>query len=193
MKRIRNRKTAVVVLAFLASAGLIFGASASNSTPRSLAMTPAKAARIDTPQIFCASTTQTSINITVCAPNSGTSATGLPAGFSIQWMTCSDYAANGNQWFASDDPRLCKASFSGNASSSRYVLAPGECVTVNVGDFLFDEGTSTTCSGALQCGVCYLFRAFGHATSAFNRSDFTNNLTCSTLDCGGPCEDERHL
>jgi hypothetical protein len=104
-------------------------------------------------------------------------------------MTCDDYASNGNQWFASDDARLCKASFSGNADSSRYHLAPGECVTVNVGDFLFDNGASTSCSGPLQCGTCYLFRAFGHATSAFNRSDFTNNLSCSTPDCSGQCED----
>ena len=187
MERIRTRKTAVAVLAFVASAGLIFGVSASSSGPRSV--TTAKAERIDTPQIFCASTTQTSINITVCAPNSGTGATGLPAGFSIQWMTCDEYAANGNQWYPSDDPRLCKASFSGNANSSRYALAPGACVTVNVGAFLFDEGTSTTCSSSLQCGKCYVFRAFGHATSEFNRSEFTNNLNCSAPDCGSLCED----
>src|SRR5205809_3983184 len=52
--------------------------------------TPAKAAgkktKIDTPTITCGTRTQASIDITVCAP-SGTGATGLPAGFSIQWMT----------------------------------------------------------------------------------------------------------
>ena len=195
MKRTITLRTVVILSACLSISGLLLGGSAGTTTSaRAVAGTHAFAAesksRIDAPQIFCASSTQSSINVTVCAPNSGTSPTGLPAGFSLQWMTCEDYAANGNQWFSSDDPRLCKASFSGNANSSRYRLAPGECVTVNVGDLLFDAGASTSCSSGLQCGTCYLFRAFGHATSNLSRSEFTNNLTCSTLDCGGPCEDE---
>jgi len=142
-------------------------------------------AQMDTPQISCAGGTQVSRSITVCAPNSGTDATGLPAGFSLQWMTCDAFAANGGEWFTSDDLRLSKASFSGNANASRYNLAPGECVTVNVGDFLFDSGASTNSSGNLTCGTCYVFRAFGHATSTINRSAFTTDLNCSTLDCGG--------
>ena len=195
MKRMITLKTTVVLFAFLSSAGLIFGSSASiGGLPFARpvfgisAATPGR--KIDAPQIFCASSTKTSINVTVCAPNSGTTASGLPAGFSLQWMTCIDYAANGNQWFSSDDPRLCKASFSGNANMSRYNLAPGQCVTVNVGDFLFDNGASTNCPGTLQCETCYVFRAFGHATNALNRSNFTNNLRCSTLDCGSQCEDD---
>jgi hypothetical protein len=144
--------------------------------------------KIDTPRISCgAGSTQASINIEVCAP-SGTGATGLPAGFSLQWMTCDDYATNGNQWYASDDPRLCKASFSGNAFGSRYNLAAGECVTVNVGEFLFDSGASTNCPDALLCGTCYVFRAFGHATSTLNRSDFTGNTECRTLECLQDCD-----
>jgi hypothetical protein len=184
MKRRISFKSIFILFACLSIAGLFFGGSAGSTPTAAGAKT-----RINTPQIFCATSTQTSINITVCAPNSGASSTGLPAGFSLQWMTCDDYAANGNQWFSSDDPRLCKASFSGNANSSRYRLAPGECVTVNVGNLLFDAGTSTNCSGALQCGTCYVFRAFGHATSNFNRCNFTSNLNCSTAGCGDQCED----
>jgi hypothetical protein len=144
-----------------------------------------KKSQMDTPQISCAGGTQVSRNVTICAPNAGSDSTGLPAGFSLQWMTCEAYAANGDQWFLSDDPRLWKASFSGNANASRYDLAPGECVTINVGDFLFDEGASTNSIGNLTCGTCYVFRAFGHATSTITRSEFTSNLQCSTLDCGG--------
>src|SRR4051812_15651871 len=143
-----------------------------------------KKGQIDTPQISCAGGTQVSRNITVCAPNAAGDASGLPAGFSLQWMTCDAYAANNNQWFDSDDARLGKASFSGNANGSRYRLAPGACVTVDVGDFLFDEGASTNSSGNLSCGTCYVFRAFGHATNVLNRSAFTNNLQCTTLECG---------
>jgi hypothetical protein len=141
--------------------------------------------QVDTPQISCAGGTQVSRSITVCAPSSGTNPTGLIAGFSLQWMTCDAYAANANQWFDSEDPRLGKASFSGNANLSRYNVVSGECVTVDVGDFLFDQGASTNGSGNLSCGTCYIFRAFGHATNTLKRSEFTNNLNCSTLDCGG--------
>jgi len=103
-------------------------------------------------------------------------------------MTAADYAANGNMWYDSADPRLCKASFSGNANLSRYNLTAGQSVSVNVGEFLFDEGASTNCAGALECGTEYVFRSFAHATSTLNRSDFTANLNCSTLPCLPPEE-----
>jgi hypothetical protein len=165
----------------------IAAASAAAAAVSSGAALPAFAAppkkKVDTPQINCAGSTQASINIQVCAPG-GTGATGAPAGFSIQWMTQADYVANGNAWYLSDDTRLCKASFSGNANLSRYNLSPGQCVTVNVGEFLFDNGASTNCLDALVCGTDYVFRAFAHANSTLNRSDFTPNQTCSTLGCG---------
>jgi hypothetical protein len=190
MKRPINVRTVLILLTCLSISGLLFG-SGIGISPTEFSLTSASAAtegRIDTPQIFCASSTPTSINITVCAPDTGTGSSGLPAGFSLQWMTCADFAANGNRWLESDDPRLCKASFSGNAHSSRYSLAPGECITVNVGNFLFDQGFTTSCTGALQCGTCYVFRAFGHATNSLNRSNFTTDLSCSTVDCDSQCD-----
>jgi hypothetical protein len=134
---------------------------------------------ISTPLISCAGATQTSINVQVCA-----GATGLPAGFTLEWLKAADYAANGNHWLSDSNPLACSAGFSGNANLSRYNLAPGECVTVNVGDFLFDNGASTNCPVGLECGTQYVFRAFGHATSTMSRSDFTTTTTCTTLDCG---------
>jgi hypothetical protein len=150
----------------------------------SLESKPAAKTKMDTPTISCAGSTQASINIQVTA-----GATGAPAGFSLQWMTLADYVANGNAWYLSDDVRLCKASFSGNANLSRYNLGAGESVTVNVGSLLFDNGASTNCDGDLVCGTDYVFRAFAHANSTLQRSDFTSNLTCSTLACGstGTC------
>jgi hypothetical protein len=142
---------------------------------------PAKT-KLDTPSMSCGTSTQASVNVQVCAPG-GTGASGAPAGFSLQWMTAADYVANGNVWYSSDDPVACGASFSGNANLSRYNLAAGQCVTANVGEFLFDQGTSTDCPDALLCGTDYVFRSFAHATSSLNRSDFSANLTCGTLDC----------
>jgi hypothetical protein len=149
--------------------------------------------KMSTPTITCGTSTQTSIQITVAA-----GATGAPAGFSLQWITADAYAAgpdgilgtlDDNTWPASDAAGLCKASFSGNANLSNYNLAAGESVTVRVGEFLFDNGASTNCGDALVCGTDYVFRCFAHASSTLQRSDFTANLACSTLDCGsgGTC------
>lgn len=165
---------------FIKIAAASAAAAAAVSSGAALPAFAAKATKMDTPTINCAGSTQVSINIQVCAG----ATTGAPAGFSIQWMTAADFAANNNQWYASDDLRLCKASFSGNANLSRYNLGKGECVTVNLGEFLFDNGASTNCPNALVCGTDYVFRAFAHASSTLFRSDFTANRTCSTLACG---------
>ena len=181
---------------FLRVAGAAAGTAVASGAALD-AFAAGKKTKIDTPIITCSSSTQVSISIQVCAP-SGATATGLPAGFSIQWMTCDEFDQFG--WPLNSDclvgvdagcpASFCKASLSGNANLSRYNLSPGQCATVNLGEFLFDEGASTTCPNALVCGTCYVFRAFGHATSTLNRSDFTANLECSTLDCenrGGGC------
>jgi hypothetical protein len=180
----KKYRIALALLAFLTLAA----SSLPITTPASAA---GKKPKITTPTITCAGSTQASISLQVCAPASP-GATGLPAGFTIQWTTAEQFAlgpdgvpgtSDDNSWGSSDTDGFCDASFSGNAHLSRYNLAAGECVIVNVGDFLFDEGASTSCPDALVCGTDYVFRAFGHATSDLMRSDFTANRTCSTLAC----------
>jgi hypothetical protein len=134
----------------------------------------------EAPSLGCGiGNTQKSINITITAGLSG-----APAGFSLQWMKHADFLATG--WPAMED-QLCAAGFSGNANLSRYNLGPGESVTVNVGEFLFDNGASTTCVEALECGTDYVFRAFAHATSDHKKSAFSSNTVCSTLPCFVAC------
>lgn len=143
--------------------------------------------KVDTPTISCGTSTQAGIDIQVCA-----GASGAPAGFSVQWITLGAFnlgpdgiagTADDGTWPASDSSSLCKASFSGNANPSRYNLGANECVSVRVGDFLFDEGASTNCADSLVCGTTYVFRSFAHATNTLQRSDFTANRQCSTLPC----------
>lgn len=163
------------VSALLVAAIVVLGMG---GAPAFAAKTAPTKTKMDVPTITCAGSTQTAINVQVCA-----GATGAPAGFTVQWMTAAAYAANGNMWLSSDQG-LCDASFSGNANLSRYNLGAFQCVVVDLGDFLFDEGASTSCPQELVCGTDYVFRAFAHATSTLNRSDFTANQTCSTLACG---------
>jgi hypothetical protein len=134
-------------------------------------------AAMSVPCLACVSNTQASVTLTLCTPTGGT---GAPAGFSVQWMTRADYDLYG--WPATDD-NLCKAGFSGNANLSRYNLLPGECVSITVGDFLFDQGASTNCSGDLACGTEYVFRAFAHASNTKNKSAFSTTSFCSTAAC----------
>jgi hypothetical protein len=181
MKKLSFSLKALLSAALISTVVLIAcqknGASLDPSAPELVSPAPPKT-KMSTPTITCGASTQASIEITFTA-----GATGAPAGFSIQWMSAAAYAANGNQWLASDNPALCKASFSGNASLSRYILAAGESVVVSVGEFLFDNGASTNCGDALTCGTDYVFRAFAHASSTLQRSEFCANLTCSTLSC----------
>jgi hypothetical protein len=137
---------------------------------------------MSTPTISCYSSTGSSITIQV----TGGSPTGAPAGITVQWISLADFQANGNAW-PSDSSLYCAASLSGVPGCSSYNLAAGGSVTVQIGDNLFDLcGESSNCASIpLQCGTTYVFRAFAHANSTYNRSAFTPNLQCSTLPCSG--------
>lgn len=177
----RNVLIALVAFIAMASTSLLV------SQPTSAA---GKKTKMDTPILTCGTSSAGSIEITVCA-----GATGAPAGFSIQWQTLADFQQYG--WPADSSCPLdingnptcggsfCKASFSGNANGSTYNLTANACTTVQIGDTLFDDpGASSTCpSTPLECGTTYVFRAFAHANSSLQRSDFTANLQCSTISC----------
>jgi len=162
-----------------------------SSTPGSASVKPT----MSTPLLSCGGSGQDYIDINV----TGGSTTGAPAGFTIQWQTVGDYNQFG--WPANSSCPLdvngvptcgesfCTASFSGNASSSNYNLAAGQPVTVRIGDLMLDSGVSTDCPQVrLLCSHNYVFRAFAHANSARQRSAFTENLTCSTLECPVECD-----
>jgi hypothetical protein len=125
--------------------------------------------------------------------------TGAAAGFSIQWMTLSDYVASGNQWpVTSEVPNakavsFCKANFSGIVPSSgctSYNIRPGQSVIITIGDDnLYDScAVSSPCSGTpLLCNTAYVIRAFALAPTGDLR--VSNTITCATLMCvgGGSC------
>lgn len=158
--------------------------------------------KFDTPTITCVGETQHTIFLQVCA-----GASGAPAGFSVQWVKHSDYPSldcqsggpgpcspggdESSLWPASDTTlNLCKASFSGRPGCSIYNLAPLQCITVEIGNLLDSDcgvGLSNCGANELDCGTEYVFRAFAHANSSKNRSDFTCNLCCETEDCVQGC------
>lgn len=141
----------------------------------------AQGAKLNTPTLSCGETTQTWIDLVVCA-----GASGAPAGFSVQWAPLPEGTPCGEfVWPASDDPALCKASFSGVPGCSAFNLGPNACTTVRIGELQDEEcGVSSNCFGELECGTTYVFRAFAHnVPRGLNRSDFTANHCCSTENC----------
>src|SRR5262245_40146402 len=155
--------------------------------------------KMSTPILSCAGSGQDYIDVNVTAG----SPTGAPAGFTIQWQTTGDFQQFGWPADSSCPPdaegvptcgeSFCKASFSGNASSTSYNLAAGQSVTVRIGALTSGNGVSFACAaGALLCGHNYVFRAFAHANSANQRSDFTADLTCATTECPTSCDANVH-
>jgi hypothetical protein len=150
---------------------------------------------MSTPIISCGGSGQDYIDINVTAG----SPTGAPAGFTLQWQTVGDYNHFG--WPSDSSCPLdaegvptcgesfCTGSFSGNAAHSNYNLAAGQPVTVRIGDLALDNGASTDCPEVrLLCSHNYVFRAFAHANSTLQRSAFTANSICSTLECPVDCD-----
>jgi hypothetical protein len=137
---------------------------------------------LDPLTLTCTAVSGAAINVTVCAGNSG-----APAGFSIQWETIADYNAYG--WSSENAPSYRCASLSGvPGCASQYSLGSKQCVTVNVGNNLFDDcGASATCGPTdLQCGTTYIFRAFAHnVPGGLKASDKSGTTQCTTFDCGG--------
>jgi hypothetical protein len=130
----------------------------------------------------------TQLDATVCA---SPITPGAPFGFSLQWMTTSDYAANNNAWYLSSDPRLCKASFAGKANGSNFNLAAGACApTIVIGSEISGPAgaTSFNCGDTLlTCGTTYMVRTFAHAgtsgKTSYQQSGFSTPVEASTAAC----------
>lgn len=181
----------------LVACTLAWGAIALTSAPVHAALTP-----YAVPIIQCGTATQTSIDIKITG---GTQvldgggnivlAGGAPAGVTLQFEELSFYNQYG--WVSSDAPGICaislsgQPSFTGNAGGN-WSLDAGETGTIAIGVLLSDQtgvsfiGVSSTndCMFApLACGKSYVFRVFAHAGGHFGRSDFSDNLVCSTQPC----------
>lgn len=137
---------------------------------------------LDPLTLTCTAVSGAAINVTVCAGASGAS-----AGFSVQWETLADYNLYG--WSSINAPSYRCASLSGvPGCANNYSLSANQCVTVNIGDNLFDDcGASATCGPTeLKCGTAYIFRAFAHnIPGGLKASDKSGTTQCTTFDCGG--------
>jgi hypothetical protein len=190
MRQLRHTWKGLLV-ALLVTSGILIACQKDARDP-SLTSAAAKktpSAKYDPVAISCADADQSIIDLRITA-----GASGAPAGFSIQWMTQEALDALGGIWPASDDPSLCKASFSGKAYGNSYALAANQSIVITLGDLLAEydnggaiKGNNPDCEGQLACGTQYAFRAFAHADNVKNRSEFSFGV-CETAQCDdGSC------
>lgn len=142
----------------------------------------------DTPTLTFGTTGLAKQTITVTAGPSGAS-----QGFTVWWMTKTDFVANGNQWWLYGDPRQGEASFTGiptlnvfPGDAPGFRLGPNESITVEIGDLFDEDGVATTSwrstwGGELEYGTEYVFCAFANASPTVYQSGFTDNFEATTI------------
>lgn len=143
---------------------------------------PAGKPELVVPGLSVVVATQTTIDVQLCAGN-----TGAPAGFSLQWMTA---AAHGVSGWNDADPDYCSAGFSGSPPLSTFSLDPGECTTLTIGNLdpaLVGLSFAEGCNDPLTCDTIYVFRAFAHASSEYKKSPFTADVVGTTMSCNEGC------
>ena len=141
----------------------------------------------DTPTLTLGPTGLAKQTVTVTAGPSGT-----PAGFTLWWMTRTDFIANGSQWWLYGDARQGEASFTGSPSlnvfpgdASSFKLGPNQSITIEIGDLHDETGITSTgwrasWGGELEYATDYVFCAFANASATTYQSGFTDNFEAAT-------------
>jgi hypothetical protein len=117
---------------------------------------------------------------------------GAPGGFSICWMTLSDFIANGSDWsFADSMEADMDASFEGTPTKHTaggtilsYVLEPNQTVTAEIGDLFDETGVVTDCTDELQPNTDYVMCAFANAYGDQPRSAYSTTYYRTTENRG---------
>ncbi len=148
---------------------------------------PAFAQALDAPTITFATAGHGKIELTVTAGPSG-----APNGFTVYWMTQTDYDNYGDVWPTSTTyPGLNWASFTGvptlntgNGLYTSYVLGPSQSVLVEIGDLLDETGLTTNSPGDLlyssTAGTSYQFCVFANGGTTASKSTISLNAAGTT-------------
>ena len=142
----------------------------------------AHAAQYDTPGVGSVTQGQAKVVAVV-----GAGASGAPAGFTVQWMSYTDWAANGAQWPDDTDPRLADADFNGvptlntwDGTLETFSLNPWEFAAVEIGDLFDETGVDTETPTELYMDTIYIFRVRANGDETNGPSPFSPNMIVST-------------
>lgn len=110
---------------------------------------------------------------------------GAPHGFTVWWMSESDYLANDARWYSASNSVQREAIFTGiptfnSWGASDFRLAADETATIEIGDLLDETGVEATWSDELDPGTHYVFTAFANGDRHTARSDRAATLSDQT-------------
>ncbi len=114
-------------------------------------------------------------------------ASGAPAGFTLQWMTLSDYQVRGGWPTDPGDPALRFCDFTGDPTlhlsveTASYRLPSGAGIRTEPGDLFDATGVATNHLDILESGTPYVFRAFVRGDENGLASDYSGTLRVSTF------------
>ena len=139
-----------------------------------------RADRYDTPIVSVSEVSRSSITLEVTA-----GATGLPAGFGVDWMTRANFISYG--W---DGAGMYYCNFTGLPTynnwpgSLGYALGPFQTGWIEVGDLFDETGVETDYNIELSANVEYVFRAYGLGDLNGEASYYTSTRIGTTLTQG---------
>lgn len=138
---------------------------------------PSFADRYDTPIINVVDASRASITLEVTA-----GATGLPAGFSIDWMTQQAFLLGGwngaGNYYCTLNGTPTWNTWPG---ATTYRLGPYETARIEIGDMFDETGIATDYNVELDFGVNYVFRGYADGDANGEASYYTSTILASTL------------
>jgi hypothetical protein len=146
------------------------------------------AAPYDTPSALLVSVGVDRLHLTVTAGPSG-----APNGFSMYWMTQTDYDNYGDVWpSVLTYPTLHWANFTGVPTLNTglglytsYALGPNQSIEIDLGDLFDETGLTTNSLDPVDPSTDYQICAFANGGGAFSRSAYSPNTA-------GRSDDDRH-
>jgi hypothetical protein len=142
---------------------------------------PAHAQIIIHPRYEAVTVSPTVVGRVGIAMNITAGPSGAPGGFTVCWMTLSDFLANGSDWYYAESMGAdMDGSFTGTPTKhtaggtiTSYVLAPSQTVTIEIGDLFDETGVVTSDTDELEPGETYVMCAFANDFGGNPRSDYS--------------------
>jgi len=147
-----------------------------------LVSTPLVASALDTPLMHPVQSKPGSVKLMVYAGGSG-----APDGFEVQWVTRSDFEANG---WSSSSSSFVEGSFQGvptfntDGDANSYILAPAEGIEVELGQLFDETGVASNDVSELEPATEYVVRIRAKGVAP---SEYTEALGVSTTPLAENC------
>ncbi len=147
------------------------------------------AAQLDAPSLTWVESGFGRVELKVTAGASGT-----PAGFTVWWMTRSEFEANKGQWYEYGNPAQSDAWYVGVPTLNNFpgepgtfILGPNESITIQPGDIADETGVVSYTVDEHDYGTDYVYCVFANAATGWDQSDYSTNSNATTNGADANC------